>query len=91
MMERILGPIPTHMIQKTRYTLRLMPFVAIAHIQTTEIFFNKVKCLKSDAIFIYDLVNKSDGVYTEVNLCINVFLSCKNNKSSKKSLILESY
>lgn len=41
MMERILGPIPTHMIQKTRYTLRLMPFVAIAHIQTTEIFLIK--------------------------------------------------
>lgn len=41
MMERILGPIPTHMIQKTRYTLGLMPFVEIVRIQTIEIFFIK--------------------------------------------------
>lgn len=27
MMERILGPIPTHMIQKTRYALRLKTFI----------------------------------------------------------------
>lgn len=95
MMERILGPIPTHMIQKTRYAPRLKLFPGyvqcpIFKLQKTQLccyclsqglqsliffFFIKSNFKKVMQYLPRDLVTKGGVFYTQVNLCVNVFLT----------------